>query len=133
MVGASEGLASVRAVPIRMELEMPAAGDSLSFAELREFVGAVEAAHNGHDEDLPVEAVAPIQDDAMIVALRVELDVTTGTSRTSAVRLDRQTLAQLIEVLQGIADTEGDARGLLGKLSELRRELVDIGVGVERS
>jgi len=67
----------------------------------------------------------------MTVARRVQLEALSGKSRPSEVRLDRLTLAQLIEILRGIVEDDGDARRWLDEIREVHQELVDLGLGAE--
>jgi hypothetical protein len=93
---------------IRVEWDVPYAGELVPFGDLASFVARAGAL--GAEADSPVLAVTAPQDDSIIGALRVKLDVGSPTDRPSVVCLDRSAVAEIVSVLEAIEDNEGDAR-----------------------
>ena len=111
---------------IRIEWDVPFAGESVPFGELASFVE--RAASSGADSDTPVAAVAVEQDDSIIASFRVEVDGTPSTSRSTFVCLDRSDVVEAIAVFEAIEDNEGDARMQLGAVRELRQKLTKLAM-----
>ncbi|ODU05880.1 MAG: hypothetical protein ABS81_06330 [Pseudonocardia sp. SCN 72-86] len=112
---------------IRMECDLPYAGESFPFGDLAAFVQQAQTA--GADPDTPVVAVTAPQDDAIVVALQVELEGFSLTDRPSDVRLDRGDVAETLAVFEAIEENEGDARMQLAAIRELRQRLTKLAIG----
>ena len=72
---------------IRMEWDVPYAGETVPFGDLASFVARAGAL--GAEANTPVLAATALQDDSVIVAFRVELDEASHIDRQPVVCLDR--------------------------------------------
>ena len=111
---------------IRIEWDVPYAGESVPFEDLAGFVKQAHVA--GASTDTPVLAVTDPQDDSILVAFRVELDEATVSDPAAIVCLDRSEVGDAISVLEAIEDNEGDARSQLGAVRELRQRLTKLAI-----
>lgn len=112
---------------IRMEYDFPAPGDAMPLGDLVTFLQHAEAA--GATTDTPVVAATTDLDDAIVVALRVELDgPTDGTTARAVVGLDRQDLVDAVALLEAVEDNDGDARAQLAELRDLRQRLTTLAM-----
>lgn len=112
---------------IRVECDVPAGDESFPFGDLFAFVEHARAA--GAKPDTPILAVTAPQDDSIVVALRVELDLPPAPAHRSEVRLDGDDVAQLLAVFESIEANEGDARAELSAIQELRHRLTSRALG----
>ena len=111
---------------IRIEWDVPYAGESVPFGDLASFVA--RAGVLGAGADTPVLATTTPQDDSIVVAFRVELDEVTPTDRPPVVCLERTDVAEAVAVLEAIEDNEGDARMQLAAVRELRQRLTKLAI-----
>jgi hypothetical protein len=115
-----------RLMSIRIEWDVPDAGESVPFGDLASFVA--RAGTLGAEADTPVLATTTHQDDSIIVAFRVELDEVAPTDRPPVVCLERGEVAEAVDVLEAIEDNEGDARMQLTAIRELRQRLTKLAI-----
>jgi hypothetical protein len=111
---------------IRMEWDVPYAGESVPFGDLASFVARAGAL--GAEADTPILATTAPQDDSIIVAFRVELDEASLMDRPPIVCLERSDVVEALGVLEAIEDNEGDARVQLAAVRELRQRLTKLAV-----
>jgi hypothetical protein len=111
---------------IRIEWDVPYAGESVPFGDLTSFVARAGAL--GAGADTAVLATTAPQDDSIVVAFRVELDEVTPTDRPPVVCLERGEVAELVAVLEAIEDNDGDARMQLEAVRELRQRLTKLAI-----
>jgi hypothetical protein len=114
-------------MPIRMECDLPAADESFPCGDLLAFVSQAQAA--GAHLNTQVEAVTAPQDDAIVIALRLELEAFPLPGQPSEVRLDRSDVAELLAVLEVIEEGEGDAQAHLATIRGLRQRLTKAVIG----
>jgi len=115
-----------RPMSIRIEWDVPFAGDSVPFGDLASFVARAGAL--GAGADTPVVAATAPQDDSTLVAFRVELDEVTSTDRPPVVCLERSDVAEAVAVLEAVEDNEGDARMQLAAIREFRQRLTKLAI-----
>ena len=111
---------------IRIEWDVPYAGESSPFGDLASFVARAGAL--GAEADTPVLAAPAMQDESIIVAFRVELEESSATDRRSVVCLERSDVVAALGVLEAIEDNEGDARMQLAAVRELRQRLTKLAI-----
>jgi hypothetical protein len=111
---------------IRVEWDVPYAGESVPFGDLASFVARAGAL--GAEPNTPVLAATAPQDDSSIIAFRVELDEASPIDRQPVVCLDRSDVVEAIAVLEAIEDNEGDARLQLAAVRELRQRLTKLAI-----
>ena len=111
---------------IRMEWDVPYAGETVPFGDLASFVARAGAL--GAEANTPVLAATALQDDSVIVAFRVELDEASHIDRQPVVCLDRSDVVEAVAVLEAIEDNEGDARMQLDAVRELRQRLTKLAI-----
>jgi hypothetical protein len=110
---------------IRIEWDVPHAGESVPFGDLQTFVERARSA--GADPDTLVVVATP-QDDSLISAFQVEVDGSSPADRPSAICLVRSDIVEAIAVLEAIEDNEGDARMQLAAVRELRQRLTKLAI-----
>jgi len=111
---------------IRIEWDLPYAGESATFGDLASFVARAGAL--GAEANTPVLAATAPQDDSIMVAFRVELDEAAAIDRQPVVCLERSDVVEALALLEAIEDNEGDARMQLAAVRELRQRLTKIAV-----
>ncbi|MFI7192522.1 hypothetical protein ACIBQ0_22530 [Nocardia nova] len=102
-------------MPSRLDLEIPYPGHSFSFGELEQFVKV--ALSHGATADTAVAAVPVHNTDDVIDCLRIEFDA------PGAAQVEREDLAELLNLLSEIESNDGDARAQLRAVQDIRRRL----------
>lgn len=109
----------------RVEIDLPDGHGSFGFGEL---AGFVEHARNaGATEETPVIAVPAEQDPSILIALRVEMNELANRP-AAKLRVDRDDVKDLLDLLTEIDDNDGDARSQLHAVRELRQRLTSIAL-----
>ena len=112
---------------IRMEWDVPDAGETVPFGDLASFVARAGAL--GAGPDTPVLAATAPQDDSIVVFFRLELDEASPlTDRSSVVWVDRSDIVEAVALLEAIEDNDGDARMQLDAVRELRQRLTKLAI-----
>lgn len=108
----------------RVEIDLPEGDAALPFSKLAGFVEHARMA--GATADTPVVAVGAPQEPSILISLRVEMD---GLAvRGADLRIDRDDVKELLDVLAEIDENEGDARAQLHTLRELRQKFTSIAL-----
>ena len=111
---------------IRMEWDVPYAGETVPFGDLASFVARAGAL--GAGPNTPVLAAPALQDESVIVGFRLELDEASPMDRPAVVCLERSDVVDALAVLEAIEDNEGDARMQLDAVRELRQRLTKLAI-----
>lgn len=111
---------------IRVEWDVPYPGETFPIGDLASFVQRVQAL--GAEPETEVLATAADNDNAIMVAFRVELDEASPNRRSSVICLERTEVADAVAVLEAIEDNEGDARLQLAAVRELRQRLTKLAM-----
>lgn len=106
----------------RVEIDLPDGHGTLPFGELASFVEHARQA--GATRDTPVVAVPTEQDPSILIALRVEMDEL--ANQPAELRVERDDVKELLDLLAEIDDNDGDARSQLHVVRELRQRLTHI-------
>lgn len=112
---------------LRIEWDVPYAGETVSFGHLASFVE--RAASCGAGDDTALFVVPVDRDDSIISAFRVDIEVDTEPrGRSLLIGLDRSDVVDAVAVLEAIEDNEGDARMQLAAVRELRQKLTKLAM-----
>ncbi|MEV5717287.1 hypothetical protein AB0L41_25640 [Amycolatopsis mediterranei] len=105
----------------RIEMDLPAGDGNFPFEKLDQFV--VHCKNMGAEEETKVTVVGATQDPSIATGLRVEFEKAARYS--SCVEVRRDTVDDLVQLLEFIELSEFDARKAEMQISKLKQALIE--------